>query len=322
MIHPNTSMVLLSAGNWKQELHTILTFATHLKVLGIWKDFRSKFVKPIEAARQRTATEYALKHGSQILKDLQEMIKPSVLMRKRKDYLGDIVPRNIEWDCWCALSPEQRKLYNAYLQSDDSNVQEIALGNQKCVLPVITKLRMICGHPLLQSRNKNDVLRRCQEQGAEKVTNMSPKLKLLVNIVTKSCDQGRRVLVFTHFIDMLDIVEFVLSSTDDLNVCRIDGKTSAKPKQLEAIVNDFNSDASLFNVMVVSIKAGGEGLTLTGASVCIVYDPVWSQAESDQAVVRICRPGQTLECESFYLIAAGTVEEKVCRIGVAYLAEM
>jgi len=64
-------------------------------------------------------------------------------------------------------------------------------------------------------------------------------------------------------------------------------------------------------VMLVSIKAGGEGLTLTGANICIVYDPVWSQAESDQAVARICRPGQKQECQSFYLIAAGTIEEKV-----------
>lgn len=238
------------------------------------------------------------------------MIKSCVLMRKRKDHLGDIVPHNHEWDCWCALSLKQRELYKGYLQSEDSNVQGIAQGNHKCVLPVIGKLRMICGHPLLNSRE--NVLQRCQTFGAEKVTEMSPKLKLLVDIVKQSCEQGHRVLVFTHFIDMLDIMEFVLSLTEGINVCRIDGKTSAKPRRLEAIVNDFNSDASMFNVMIVSIKAGGEGLTLTGASKCIVYDPVWSQAESDQAVARICRPGQKRECESIYMIAAGTVEEKVC----------
>ena len=293
----------------KQELYRILTLATGQTVLDKWETFRSSFVKPIEAARQPAATEYALQHGSKVLKELQGKIKSCVLMRKRKDCLGDIVPRNYEWDCWCELSPKQRELYQGYLQSEDSNAQGIAQGNHKCVLPVIGKLRMICGHPLLHSRE--NVMGRCQNIGATEVIEMSPKLKVLVDILIKSCDEGHRALVFTHFIDMLDIMEFVLNSIEGIDVCRIDGKTSAKPKKLEAIVNDFNSEASIFNVMLVSIKAGGEGLTLTGASKCIVYDPVWSQAESDQAVARICRPGQKRECESIYMIAAGTVEEKM-----------
>jgi len=230
-------------------------------------------------------------------------------------HLKDIVPINREWDCWCALSPKQRSIYNYYLKSEDANVQGILEGNHKCVLPVIGKLRLICGHPLLSSRG--NVLERCEQMGADKRTAAakvvadSPKMELLLDILKASCEKGNRCLVFTHFIDMLDIMSFVLAETDGINACRIDGKTSAKPKKLEKIVNDFNSEASLFNVMLVSIKAGGEGLTLTGANICIVYDPVWSQAESDQAVARICRPGQKQECQSFYLIAAGTIEEKV-----------
>ena len=293
----------------KQELYRILRLATGHTVLDKWETFRSTYVKPIEAARQRTATEHALQHGSKVLKELQEKIKSCVLMRKRKDHLGDIVPRNFEWDCWCALSPEQRELYQGYLQSEDSNAQGIAQGDHKCVLPVIGKLRMICGHPLLHTRG--NVMERCQKIGVTKVIEMSPKLNLLVDNLTKSCEEGHKALVFTHFIDMLDIMEFVLNSTNGIYVCRIDGKTSAKPRKLEAIVNDFNSDTSIFNVMLVSIKAGGEGLTLTGANKCYIYDPVWSQAESDQAVARICRPGQKRECESIYMIAAGTVEEKM-----------
>lgn len=107
----------------------------------------------------------------------------------------------------------------------------------------------------------------------------------------------------------MDILEFVLDNLEGANACRIDGKTSAK--KLEYLVNHFNSDISVFNVMLMSTQVGSEGLNLTGASKAIVFEPVWTQAASDQAVARISRPGQLFECESLFLIAAGTVEEKV-----------
>jgi SNF2 family DNA or RNA helicase len=141
---------------------------------------------------------------------------------------------------------------------------------------------------------------------------MSPKLQVLLEILKKSAEEDKRTLVFSHFIGMLDIMDFVVPTIEGINACRIDGKTS--PKRLSLLVNEFNKPESIYNVMLMSIKTGGEGLTLTGASKCVIYDPVWSQAESDQAVARICRPGQTQECESFCLIAAGTVEEKVRQI--------
>lgn len=292
---------------YAQELYNLFTLATPGDQLGKWKNFREQYVKPIEAARQRTASDYVIKKGTEIKDKLNEVIKPYVLQRKRKDYLKNVVPANHKFDVWTKLSTKQRQLYQAYLQSDDSNVQGIKKGDHKCVLPVIGKLRMICGHPLMEFRGH--VLDQCHAHGADKVIAMSPKLKVLVDMVEKWAEKGHRSLIFCHFIEGMDILEYTFSQRDGIHTCRIDGSTSAS--KLALLVKDFNSNDSLFNVMILSIKTGGEGLTLTGASRCFVFDPVWSQAEADQIVARISRPGQFKECESYFLISAGTVEEKV-----------
>ena len=111
------------------------------KRLSKWKDFSTQFVRPIVAARQRTATEYDLLRGAKALKDLKAMIAPVCLIRKRNDHLGDIVPKNDELDCWCNLSEKQRDLYKsstAYL--DDLRNAGEPLG---CVLPLTMRLRMV-----------------------------------------------------------------------------------------------------------------------------------------------------------------------------------
>jgi SNF2 family DNA or RNA helicase len=103
------------------------------KRLGKWKDFNTRFVRPIVAARQRTATENDLVKGARALKDLKAMIEPVCLIRKRNDHLSDIVPKNDELDCWCALSEKQRDLYNL-------RIAEETMG---CVFPLIMRLRMV-----------------------------------------------------------------------------------------------------------------------------------------------------------------------------------
>ena len=76
-------------------------------------------------------------------------------------------------------------------------------------------------------------------------------------------------------------------------------------------MDEFNRINSRFNVMLLSIETGGEGLTLTGANKSVLFDPARSQAKTDQAVARTCRPGQTKECECIHLLTAGTIEEKM-----------
>lgn len=113
-------------------------------------------------------------------------------------------------------------------------------------------------------------------------------------------------MVFSQSTKTLDIIERVL---EGVNLSRIDGSTKEKDRQ--RFVDDFNSPSSTVDVMLVSTKAGGLGLTLTGASRAIIFDPSWNPAEDSQAVDRCYRIGQLREVQVFRLIASGTVEEKM-----------
>lgn len=120
-----------------------------------------------------------------------------------------------------------------------------------------------------------NIKEKCQELGLDQVINDSPKLKFIIDRVREYCNNGSRVILFTHFLAYLDVLEFVLSDMEGISSCRLDGGVSGKPKQLKTMIDNFNSDCSVFNVMLVSIKAGGVGLTLHGASKCIVCDTPW-----------------------------------------------
>ena len=113
-----------------------------------------------------------------------------------------------------------------------------------------------------------------------------------------------------HHLIVMDILEFVLNNMEGVNACRFDGDTEKQKR--DVLIEQFSSwEDTTFNVMILSMEVGSEGLSLTGANVCIVYEHDWTQAKSDQAMARICRPGQTKECESNFLFTAGTVEEKI-----------
>jgi len=106
---------------------------------------------------------------------------------------------------------------------------------------------------------------------------------------------------------MLDIIEPVLKNSG-IKLVRLDGDTPNNQRQ--KIVNRFNNDTSI-DVCLLSTKAGGEGLTLTGASSVIVYDLSWSPSEDEQAIHRAYRFGQTKRVSAYYFVTAGTVEEKM-----------
>jgi SNF2 family DNA or RNA helicase len=114
--------------------------------LGKWKEFNIRSAKPIVAARQRSATENDSIKGARALKDLKIMIEPVCLVRKRIDHLGDIVPNNDEFDCWCALSEKQIDLYKKFIaDSEDLKIARETMDGtkKKCVFPLIIKLKMV-----------------------------------------------------------------------------------------------------------------------------------------------------------------------------------
>jgi hypothetical protein len=289
----------------QKELWALFDWATSGQVLGSLKDFNSKFAKPIEAARQKYAVDSIIRNGERANKELQASLQPHFLQRLKVDYLKDKLPPKTELVVWTQLSSQQRVMYTEFV-NEGGVVGQILAGEKTSPLEAITWLKKLCGHPLLIEQPGEKLSDALQKQKARSITEQSPKMQILMAFLHKFRSEGHRTLVFSQSTRMLDIIE---KAAKEFAVARIDGSTKERDRQ--RLVDIFNSDQCAFHVMLLSTKAAGLGLTLTGSCRVIVYDPSWNPAEDAQAVDRSYRIGQKNPVLVYRLIAAGTVEEKM-----------
>lgn len=237
---------------------------------------------------------------------LRALIEPFVLRRRKADVLTDL-PAKFESIRYVPLSREQRRLYDGAEQRlrEDLNAQKrqnASRANRRGhipdaeksaveVLAELTRLRQIALDPSLVFEN--------YKGGAE-------KLGAIMELVDEAADAGRKVLVFSQFTSYLD----VLSAELDRRGIAHFTITGATPKRERVrLVNQFNDDET--PVFLVSLKAGGTGLNLTGASVVVHADPWWNAAATDQATDRAHRIGQSREVDVYKVVAKGTIEERI-----------
>ena len=209
------------------------------------------------------------------------------------------LPEKIENTMLADLSPEQRKMYDAYLITAKNEAASIMEGSDKRtgqlrILSLLMRLRQICCHPVLfDTAYKKD----------------SGKLEMLEEITSSAHDAGHRILIFSQFTSMLSIIRERLEAMG-LECFYIDGSTPAMERNvLAARFNDGKGD-----VFLVSLKAGGTGLNLTGADTVIHYDPWWNPAVMDQASDRAYRIGQTKAVQVIKLASRNTIEEKIIKL--------
>ena len=162
------------------------------------------------------------------------------------------------------------------------------------VLSAITELRQICCHPAL-----------CLQD----YTGLSGKLELLMDVLPPSLAAGRRALVFSQFTSMLRLIEKRLKQ-ESIPCLYLDGETPAA--QRVELCRRFNEGET--NVFLISLKAGGTGLNLTGADLVIHYDPWWNPTAEEQATGRAHRIGQTRKVEVLRLVVHHSIEEQVLRM--------
>jgi SNF2 family DNA or RNA helicase len=160
------------------------------------------------------------------------------------------------------------------------------------VMSALLRLRQICCDP------------RLVECMAKESHAGSAKLELLCEMVSEMVEEGRKILIFSQFVSMLDLIEQAITSLG-IHSLRLTGQTREREKVVAAFQR---GEAPVF---LISLKAGGTGLNLTAADVVIHYDPWWNPAAEDQATDRAYRIGQTQPVFGYRLIAAGTVEEKI-----------
>ena len=255
--------------------------------LGAADDFRERYEIPI--MRERSAAVQAR---------LARRLRPFVLRRLKREVATDL-PEKIEQVSFCELNPEQRAVYQQVLEAgrrevlDAVNAQGLA-GSRMVVLTALLRLRQICCD-----------LRLLKSVAAESV---SGKVELFKELLEEILDGGHRALIFSQFTSMLSLLREELSS-QKIGFCYLDGSTTDRAR----VVDQFQRDANV-PVFLISLKAGGVGLNLTGADTVIHFDPWWNPAVEAQATDRAHRLGQKKVVTSYKLIARGTVEEKILNL--------
>ncbi|MCE5286891.1 MAG: DEAD/DEAH box helicase [Pelosinus sp.] len=248
------------------------------------KSFTSKFEQPI------------VKNGDKkALGELSRHIKPFIMRRMKKAVLKEL-PEKIESKLSCEMTKEQAKLYTAWVVQARADFEsEIAANgfskSQIKILALLTRLRQLCCHPALFIENYHGG---------------SGKLEVLTEIVKEAVTAGHKILLFSQFTGMLALIKEKLAKLD-VSYYYLDGSTAAEERM--KLVHSFNAGAK--DVFLISLKAGGTGLNLTGADTVIHFDPWWNPAVEDQATDRAYRIGQKNAVQVYKFIAKNTIEEKI-----------
>lgn len=309
--HKKTHRLLLSGTpimNHLKELWAVFDWATAGQLLGDIRAFTQTFARIITAARDTHASDSMIRAGERANTALQALVKPHFLQRLKIDCLADLLPSKTELVLWTHLSIKQRSMYNSYVKEDGGVVRSILRGEKTSPLEAVTWLKKLCGHPILIDQQGNkDLASLFESMDVDEIVSQSAKLELVRDLVAKLIRENHKTLLFSQSTRMLDIVQTVMRH-DLVAVARIDGSTHERDRQ--RLVDEFNT-TDRYDLLLLSTKAAGVGLTCTGASRVIVYDPSWNPAEDMQAVDRCYRIGQKKEVLVYRMIAAGTVEEKM-----------
>jgi superfamily II DNA or RNA helicase len=259
--------------------------------LGHHRQFRERYELPIQAGGPDAEAAQAR---------LRRKLHPFLLRRLKREVAADL-PDKIQRLASCSLSKDQHMVYKKLLESARREISSLVDSkgfnrSRMQVLKILLQLRQTCCHldllklPGLDSQYP------------------SAKLELFFELVDEALDAGHRILVFSQFTSMLAIIRQELEARD-LRYCYLDGST----KDRQARVRNFNTDRSI-PLFLISLKAGGSGLNLTGADMVIHFDPWWNPAVEDQATDRAHRIGQKNTVYSVKLITRNTVEEKVLQM--------
>ena len=254
--------------------------------LGTAKDFRERYELPI--AKEKDS-------GAQAR--LTRRLRPFMLRRLKKEVAADL-PAKLELVSFCELTDDQRGVYQQVIEASRKEVLA-AVGEQG-----LAKSRMLVLTALLRLRQTCCDLRLLKPEGVNPAT-ASGKLDLFSELLEEVIDGGHRVLVFSQFVGMLGLLKDRLTE-EGIEYCYLDGSTTNRG----AVVERFQKDPAI-PVFLISLKAGGVGLNLTGADTVIHFDPWWNPAVEDQATDRAHRIGQTRVVTSYKLITRDTVEEKI-----------
>ena len=227
---------------------------------------------------------------------LKMLIAPFILRRNKKDVLTELPEKTITV-LNNQMTDEQEAVYLSYLaQAKQEVADEIQLNgfekSQFKILATLTRLRQICCHPSLFIKDYKDE---------------SSKLNQCIEILSDAIEAGHKILLFSGYTSMFDIIEQELKS-EKIKYFKLTGST--KVDERIKLVDEFNTNSEI-KVFLISLKAGGTGLNLTGSDMVIHYDPWWNQSAENQATDRAYRIGQKNNVQVYKLITSNSIEEKI-----------
>ena len=256
--------------------------------LGSLGQFQKRFVTPIEKDRDTEKIE-----------QVQRLIRPFLLRRTKKD--EDValnLPDKQEQKEYCPLTVEQASLYEQLVKDTFDQVEQLdGIARKGLILKMLGQLKQVCNHPSLYLK----------EEQPRDIDTRSTKMEKLLELVTNIREHDESCLIFTQYITMGEMIRHVLQQQFNEEVLFLNGSLTKSAR--DEMIASFQDRK--YNILILSLKAGGTGLNLTEANHVIHYDRWWNPAVENQATDRAYRIGQKRFVHVHKLISTGTLEEKI-----------
>ncbi|RKP50013.1 DEAD/DEAH box helicase [Cohnella endophytica] len=278
--------------------------------LGNSREFNNRFAAAIEKDKDEQTTT-----------DLQKLIKPFMLRRKKKDPAIQLdLPDKNEMKTYVHLTAEQGALYEQTVNELMEKMQKLeGIERKGAILAALTQLKQLCDHPNLLTKEQLPEIAEGKPLDAETLISRSSKLERLLDMVKELREEGDRCLIFTQYIGMGEMLKLVLGHELQEPVLYLNGSTSkvARDRMIEQFQSGKDAIQGLPpsetppSVFILSLKAGGVGLNLTAANHVFHFDRWWNPAVENQATDRAYRMGQTRDVQVHKFISLGTLEERI-----------
>lgn len=243
------------------------------------------------------------------LQKLKQLLEP-YLLRRMKDEVESSIPPLTETIIDVELTAVQKIVYKTLYEKNKGTLQKgLGMNCISIMNNLEMQLRKCCNHPFLLNEMKQDLIKDCDsfDKYFDKLIVTSGKMIFLDKALQKFRKEGKKVLVFSQFTEMLKVIEEYLGFRN-IKYQKIDGGTKAKDRQTS--IDRFNNNQG-FEVFLLSTKAGGLGINLTSASIVIIYDSDWNPQNDVQAIARAHRIGQTEAVKVFRLVSKKTYESEM-----------
>ncbi|CAI9781032.1 unnamed protein product [Fraxinus pennsylvanica] len=291
------------------ELWSLLNFILP-DIFSSHEEFESWFDFSGKCNNEALKEELEEKRRAQVVAKLHAILRPFLLRRMKSD-VEQMLPRKKEIILYATLTAHQKNfqdhLINRTLEDHLRETVDSGRGMKVKLNNLMVQLRKNCSHPdLLESAFDGSYF----YPPVEQIVGQCGKFQLLDRLLAKLFERKHKVLIFSQWTKILDIMEYYFSEKG-FEVCRIDGnvKLAERKRQIEEF-NDVNSD---YRIFLLSTRAGGLGINLTSADTCILYDSDWNPQMDLQAMDRCHRIGQTKPVHVYRLATAQSVEGRILK---------